>query len=74
MSSDEENSRPPYFNGEHYSHWKARMRTYVQSVDYRAWLVIQDGPLPIPADDEGRKQKVRHPIQKEQKDAIQTNT
>ncbi|KAH0697124.1 hypothetical protein KY290_014569 [Solanum tuberosum] len=50
-----EDSRPPYFDGKNYRHWKARMRAYVQSVDYQSWLIIQNGPLPIPGDEEGKE-------------------
>ncbi|KAF7839072.1 zf-CCHC domain-containing protein [Senna tora] len=27
-------SRPPFFNGIHYSHWKARMKIFIQVIDY----------------------------------------
>ncbi|XP_059291869.1 uncharacterized protein LOC132045330 [Lycium ferocissimum] len=77
----DEDSRPLYFKGEHYRHWKARMRTYVQSIDYQLWLVIQDGPLPIPGDDEGKKHEGEasattskiNKYTKEQMDVMQTN-
>lgn len=36
--------RPPYFNGEHYDHWKMRMRLHVMSIDIDLWYVIEDGP------------------------------
>ena len=37
-------TRPPYFNRRHYSHWKARMRIFIQATDYLAWDVIINGP------------------------------
>ncbi|KAG5116623.1 hypothetical protein JHK84_042736 [Glycine max] len=37
-------SRPPYFNGRNYTEWKERMRVFIQSVDFKLWLVIKNGP------------------------------
>ena len=37
-------SRPPSFNGSDYSHWKARMKIYFQSIDFDLWLCILNGP------------------------------
>ncbi|KAL9314751.1 hypothetical protein ACSQ67_020203 [Phaseolus vulgaris] len=36
--------KPPYFNGRKYSEWKGRMRIFIQSVDFKLWLVIKNGP------------------------------
>lgn len=57
------------------------MKAYVQSVDYQSWVIIQDGPLAIPADEEEEKHEgeasdtkqktVKYT--KEQKEAIQAN-
>ena len=38
-------TRPPYFNGQHYSWWKNRTENYVQADDYELWMIIQNGPL-----------------------------
>ena len=41
-------SRPPYFDGTNYIHWKARMKIYLQYVDYHLWLNVSKGPyIPI---------------------------
>ena len=37
-------SRPPYFDGINYTYWKARMKIYLQSVDYELWLNVSKGP------------------------------
>nr|XP_033513551.1 uncharacterized protein LOC117278220 [Nicotiana tomentosiformis] len=29
--------RPPYFNGQHFSHWKVRMETYTIAYDIKVW-------------------------------------
>ena len=36
--------RPPYFDGSNYTYWKERMKIFIQSVDYKLWLVIKNGP------------------------------
>ncbi|XP_070034973.1 uncharacterized protein [Nicotiana tomentosiformis] len=49
---------------------------YVQSLDYLAWLVIQNGPRPIPNNSDGRKLEKGASIfdyTKEQLDIMQTN-
>jgi len=38
-------TRPPYFNGQHYSWWKNRMENYVQADDYELWMISKNGPL-----------------------------
>ncbi|KAH0773343.1 hypothetical protein KY290_010480 [Solanum tuberosum] len=40
--------QPPYFNGQHYSHWKKRFRIFVQSSDFQVWVVVKKGPKLIP--------------------------
>ena len=41
-------SRPPYFDGTNYTYWKARMKIYLQSIDYELWLNVSKGPfIPI---------------------------
>jgi len=38
-------TRPPYFNGQHYSWWKNRIENYIQAEYYELWLIIKNGPL-----------------------------
>nr|XP_016442420.1 PREDICTED: uncharacterized protein LOC107767838 [Nicotiana tabacum] len=40
--------RPPYFNRQHFSHWKVCMETYTISYDIKVWRVIKKENLPIP--------------------------
>nr|XP_033511541.1 uncharacterized protein LOC117276289 [Nicotiana tomentosiformis] len=40
--------RPPYFNSQHFSHWKVRMETYIMLYDIKVWRVIKKGNLSIP--------------------------
>ncbi|WMV47419.1 hypothetical protein MTR67_040820, partial [Solanum verrucosum] len=64
LLQDEHSShRPPYFNGQHYSHWKDRSRIFVSSNEHQAWIVIKRGPKPIPGLTENM----------EQQEVIQTN-
>ncbi|KAG5006114.1 hypothetical protein JHK85_024656 [Glycine max] len=37
-------SSPPRFDGKNFTEWKERMRTFIQSVDFKLWLVIKNGP------------------------------
>uniref|UniRef100_A0A6N2KQ80 DUF4219 domain-containing protein n=1 Tax=Salix viminalis TaxID=40686 RepID=A0A6N2KQ80_SALVM len=37
-------SRPPFFDGNDYAYWKARMTIYLQSIDFDLWLSIENGP------------------------------
>ena len=32
--------RPSYFDGSNYTYWKARMKIYLQSIDYELWLNV----------------------------------
>ncbi|KAH0717533.1 hypothetical protein KY285_013564 [Solanum tuberosum] len=41
-------TRPTYFNGKHFSHWKVRMKTFIKSYDVKVWRVIKVGDIPIP--------------------------
>ncbi|GAV79896.1 zf-CCHC domain-containing protein/DUF4219 domain-containing protein/UBN2 domain-containing protein, partial [Cephalotus follicularis] len=34
----------PFFDGNNYSHWKAKMTIFIQSLDYNLWDLIVDGP------------------------------
>ncbi|XP_070035675.1 uncharacterized protein [Nicotiana tomentosiformis] len=48
--------RPPYFNGQHFSHWKVRMKTYTMSYDIKVWRAIKKGNFPVPSkkDEDGQ--------------------
>jgi hypothetical protein len=37
-------SKPPYFDGTNCTEWKERTKIFIQSVDYKLWLVIKNGP------------------------------
>ncbi|GAV78593.1 DUF4219 domain-containing protein/UBN2 domain-containing protein [Cephalotus follicularis] len=37
-------SKPPFFDGNNYSYWKAKMTIFIQSLDYNLWDLIVDGP------------------------------
>ena len=70
--------RPPYFNRQHYSHWKDRFRIFVSSNDHQAWVVFKKGPKPIPGltekdDTEKPFDSESFDITKEQQEVIQTN-
>ncbi|XP_075079774.1 uncharacterized protein LOC142165027 [Nicotiana tabacum] len=41
--------RPPYFNGQHFSHWKIRMEIFTKAYDVKVWRVIKKGNYPLPA-------------------------
>ncbi|XP_070014731.1 nucleoporin nup211-like [Nicotiana sylvestris] len=41
--------RPPYFNGQHFSHWKVRMKIFAKAYDIKVWRVIKKGNYPLPA-------------------------
>ncbi|XP_075091982.1 uncharacterized protein LOC142172107 [Nicotiana tabacum] len=41
--------RPPYFNGQYFSHWKVRMKIYAKSYYVKVWRVIKKGNHPLPA-------------------------
>lgn len=71
-------NRPPYFNGQHYSHWKDRFKIFVQSNDFQAWVVIKKGPKPIPGltgkEAAGKEIDLESfEITKEQQEVLQTN-
>ncbi|KAI9110102.1 hypothetical protein K1719_019143 [Acacia pycnantha] len=36
-------NRPPGFDGEHYSFWKAKFRVFVLAMEYGLWQVIENG-------------------------------
>ncbi|KAM2783257.1 hypothetical protein COP1_012762 [Malus domestica] len=36
-------SHPPYFNGENYGDWKAKMKSFLWALDYRVWSTVVHG-------------------------------
>jgi ABC-type bacteriocin/lantibiotic exporter with double-glycine peptidase domain len=36
-------SKPPYFDGTNCDEWKERIKIFIQSVDFKLWLVIKNG-------------------------------
>ncbi|XP_070014140.1 uncharacterized protein [Nicotiana sylvestris] len=41
--------RPPYFNGQYFSHWKVHMEIYAKAYDVKVWRVIKKGNYSLPA-------------------------
>ena len=37
-------NRPPFFNGSNYTYWKARIKIFIQALDYDMWSIIVNGP------------------------------
>ncbi|GAV73189.1 DUF4219 domain-containing protein/UBN2 domain-containing protein [Cephalotus follicularis] len=37
-------SKPPFFDGNNYSDWKAKMTIFIQALDFNLWDIIIDGP------------------------------
>ena len=37
-------NRPPLFEGENFSFWKCRMKTFMQAVDPDAWSAVANDP------------------------------
>ncbi|GAV67549.1 DUF4219 domain-containing protein/UBN2 domain-containing protein, partial [Cephalotus follicularis] len=49
-------SKPPFFDGNNYSHWKAKMTIFIQALDFNLWDIIIDDPeLPHIISQEGIK-------------------
>ena len=44
FSEGQSTNRPPLFNGSNYSYWKARMKIFIQALDYDLWSIIVNGP------------------------------
>lgn len=40
-------TRPPYFNGKHFSHRKIIMKTFIKSYGVKLWRVIKLSDIPI---------------------------
>ncbi|GAV71272.1 DUF4219 domain-containing protein/UBN2 domain-containing protein, partial [Cephalotus follicularis] len=44
----------PFFDGNNYCYWKAKMTIFIQSLDYSLWDLIVDGPnLPTTINESG---------------------
>ncbi|XP_070010370.1 uncharacterized protein [Nicotiana sylvestris] len=41
--------RPPYFNGQYFSHWKVLIEIFAKAYDIKVWRVIKKGNYPLPA-------------------------
>ena len=39
-------TRPPLFDGKNYAFWEERMRIFIQSTDFRIWMLIEHGETP----------------------------
>ena len=44
LPEGQSSSRPPLFSGTNYGYWKARMKIFIQSIDFQLWKVIMKGP------------------------------
>ncbi|GAV67889.1 DUF4219 domain-containing protein/UBN2 domain-containing protein [Cephalotus follicularis] len=68
-------SKPPFFDGNNYSHWKARMTIFIQSLDYNLWDLIVDGPnLPTSRNENGEQiSKPRSSYNDEDRMRVQMN-
>ena len=36
--------RPPYFDGTNFIDWKERIKIFIESMDFKLWLMIKNGP------------------------------
>ncbi|XP_073224904.1 uncharacterized protein [Cicer arietinum] len=46
-------SRPPYFDGTNYYHWKGKMRLFLISQDNNMWFVVENGDHVIKTNNTG---------------------
>ena len=44
LAEGQSTNMPPLFNGSNYTYWKARMRIFIQALDYDLWSTILNGP------------------------------
>ena len=44
MGEGQSCNRPPLFNGQNYTYWKACMHIFVQALDYDMWSIITSDP------------------------------
>ncbi|VFQ84400.1 unnamed protein product [Cuscuta campestris] len=43
VTEGQSTTRPPLFDGTNYSYWKERIRIFIQSNDYKVWLIVKNG-------------------------------
>ncbi|VFQ70889.1 unnamed protein product [Cuscuta campestris] len=43
VTEGQSTTRPPLFDGTNYSYWKERMRIFIQSNNYKLWLIVKNG-------------------------------
>ena len=44
VNEGQSTNRPPLFNRANYTYWKARMKIFIQALDYNIWSVIVNDP------------------------------
>ena len=44
LNEGQSTNRPLLFNGANYIYWKARMKIFIQALDYNLWILIVNGP------------------------------
>ena len=44
LAEGQSTNRPPLFTDTNFPYWKARIKIYIQAVDYHLWKVIHKGP------------------------------
>ena len=44
LAEGQSTNRPPLFNGSNYTYWKARMKIFIQILDYDMWSIIVNRP------------------------------
>ncbi|CAN0886445.1 hypothetical protein LINGRAHAP2_LOCUS15365, partial [Linum grandiflorum] len=40
-------SRPPKFEGSHFSTWKSRMELFIMTYNPALWVIVKDGPKEV---------------------------
>ncbi|CAL1401460.1 unnamed protein product [Linum trigynum] len=45
-------NHPPIFTGANYTAWKKRMKQFMWGVDEELWLIVQNGPIQMDADEQ----------------------
>ncbi|VFQ76634.1 unnamed protein product [Cuscuta campestris] len=43
VNEGQSTTRPPLFDRKNYSYWKERIRIFIQSNDYKLWLIVKNG-------------------------------
>ena len=43
LAEGQSTNRPPLFNGSNYTYWKARIKIFIQILDYDMWSIIVNG-------------------------------